>query len=101
MCFGKTVQVTSSGLKGMLDGKRLNVFISAGRRYGSGLKTQQKIILRRGCEPSLTTLESAIYAFSWWMEPQPSVEATLILLTSSSRIFDHCALFSTSVRCQG
>jgi FMN-dependent NADH-azoreductase len=42
VCFGKTVQVTSSGLKGMLEGKRLNVFISAGRRYGNGLEDPAK-----------------------------------------------------------
>jgi FMN-dependent NADH-azoreductase len=34
--FGRTMQITSSGMKGMLDGKRLTAFLTAGRRYGRG-----------------------------------------------------------------
>lgn len=34
--FGRTMRITSSGLKGMLDQKRLTIFMTAGRRYGPG-----------------------------------------------------------------
>lgn len=32
--FGMTMRITSSGLDGMLQGKRLTAFLTAGRRYG-------------------------------------------------------------------
>lgn len=34
--FGRTMRITSSGLAGTLDGKKLTVFMTAGRRYGVG-----------------------------------------------------------------
>jgi FMN-dependent NADH-azoreductase len=40
--FGRTMQITPSGLKGMLHGKRLTVFTSAGRRYGHGFVDPSK-----------------------------------------------------------
>jgi len=40
--FGRTMQITPSGLKGMLYGKRLTVFISAGRRYGRSFEDSSK-----------------------------------------------------------
>jgi FMN-dependent NADH-azoreductase len=48
--FGKTMQVTRSGLKGMLDGKRLTIFISAGRRYGRGLEDPSRNHLKSWLE---------------------------------------------------
>jgi FMN-dependent NADH-azoreductase len=40
--FGKTMLVTPSGMKGMLNGKRLTVFMAAGRRYGHGFEDPSK-----------------------------------------------------------
>jgi FMN-dependent NADH-azoreductase len=42
MNFGKTVQITPSGLKGTLNGKRLTIVIAAGRRYGHGFEDPSK-----------------------------------------------------------
>jgi FMN-dependent NADH-azoreductase len=49
--FGRTMQITPSGLKGMLDRKRLTVFMTAGRRYGQGLEDPS----RNHLEPWLRT----------------------------------------------
>ena len=49
--FGKTVQVTPSGLKGLLGGKRLTVFISAGRRFDRAFEEPS----RNHLEPWLRT----------------------------------------------
>jgi FMN-dependent NADH-azoreductase len=49
--FGKTVQVTASGLKGVLGGKRLTIFISAGRRFRHGFEDPS----RNHLEPWLKT----------------------------------------------
>lgn len=40
--FGRTMQVTSSGMLGMLTGKSLTAFLTAGRRYGSGAEDPSK-----------------------------------------------------------
>jgi FMN-dependent NADH-azoreductase len=40
--FGRTMQITPSGLKGMLHGKQLTIFTSAGRRYGRGFVDPSK-----------------------------------------------------------
>lgn len=40
--FGRTMQITPSGSKGMLQGKRLTIFTSAGRRYGRGFVDPSK-----------------------------------------------------------
>lgn len=40
--FGKTMQITPSGLKGMLVGKRLTIFMTTGRRYGQCFEDPSK-----------------------------------------------------------
>jgi FMN-dependent NADH-azoreductase len=49
--FGRTMQITPSGLRGMLDKKRLTIFMTAGRRYGRGFENPS----RNHLEPWLRT----------------------------------------------
>ena len=49
--FGRIIRITPSGLKGMLDAKRLTVFMTAGRRYGRGFEDTS----RNHLEPWLRT----------------------------------------------
>lgn len=49
--FGRTMQITSTGMKGMLGGKRMTIFMTAGRRYGRGYEDSS----RNHLEPWLRT----------------------------------------------
>jgi FMN-dependent NADH-azoreductase len=40
--FGLTMQITPRGLQGMVHGKRLTIFLAAGRRYGRGFEDPAK-----------------------------------------------------------
>lgn len=49
--FGRTVRITPSGMRGMLEAKRLTVFMTAGRRYRHGFEDPS----RNHLEPWLRT----------------------------------------------
>jgi FMN-dependent NADH-azoreductase len=89
--FGKTVQITPSGLKGLLVGKRLTIFMTTGRRYGHCFEDPSKNHL----EPWLRTFFGNLGIRDMQLFP---VEGTAAIRRGETNIASFLAQHIESVR---